>query len=140
MKGFICGKCGHVEFDEAPEKCPVCGSPKSAFAEKDAIKTAEDEGPKEKHVPVIKISKQCELVGEGCIDANARIGETLHPMLPEHYIMWADFYIDKKWKARMYLTSDCNPAATAHLKAAEGKLTVIEFCNVHGLWINEQDI
>ena len=138
MKGFVCGTCGHIEFDQAPEKCPVCGSPKEVFAEKDAIKT-EDEG-KEKHVPVITISKECSIAGEGCIDINARIGETLHPMIPEHHIMWLDFYINKRYAARMMLTPDCNPAATAHLKTAEGKLTVIEFCNVHGHWISEQDI
>ena len=34
MEGFVCGVCGHVEFDKAPEKCPVCKSPKTAFQEK----------------------------------------------------------------------------------------------------------
>ena len=33
-KQFICTVCGYVhEGDEAPEKCPVCGAPKSAFKE-----------------------------------------------------------------------------------------------------------
>jgi len=140
MKGFICGTCGHVEFDEAPEKCPVCGSPKKAFNEKDVIKTSKDEGPKEKHVPVIRIIKKCELVGESCIDIHAKIGEVLHPMEAEHFIQWVDFYVDKKYVSRIMLMPDCNPAASAHIKANSGKLTVIEFCNLHGHWIAESDI
>ncbi len=32
MKKFICSVCGYVyEGDSAPEKCPVCGAPASAF-------------------------------------------------------------------------------------------------------------
>jgi superoxide reductase len=140
MKGFICGTCGHVEFDEAPEKCPVCASPKKVYEEKDAIKTAKDEGPGEKHVPVIKVVKQCGLIGDGCLDVHAKIGEVTHPMEPEHFITWVDFYVDKKWVERVQLSPALNPAAGAHIKAKEGKITVVELCNVHGLWINEADI
>lgn len=140
MKGFICGTCGYVAFGEAPEKCPVCNSPKNVFQEKDVIQTAENEGPKEKHVPVIKVVKQCGLVGEGCTDVHVKIGDTLHPMEPEHFIVFADFYVDKKWVSRVHLSPNCNPAASAHIKASSGKLTVIELCNVHGYWINETDL
>lgn len=28
---YICGVCGHPHIGEAPEKCPVCGAPKSKF-------------------------------------------------------------------------------------------------------------
>lgn len=28
---YVCGGCGHVHIDEAPEKCPVCGAPKDMF-------------------------------------------------------------------------------------------------------------
>ena len=35
-KKFICVVCGYVhEGDKAPEKCPVCGAPKSKFKELD---------------------------------------------------------------------------------------------------------
>lgn len=35
-KKFICTVCGYVhEGDEAPEKCPICKAPKSAFKELD---------------------------------------------------------------------------------------------------------
>ena len=33
-KKFICTVCGYIhEGDEAPEKCPTCGAPKSKFEE-----------------------------------------------------------------------------------------------------------
>jgi superoxide reductase len=140
MKGFVCGTCGHIAFDSAPENCPVCKSPKSVFAEKDAIKTAQDEGSGEKHVPVIKVVKQCGLIGEGCTDVHVKVGEVTHPMEAEHFITWIDFYVDKKWVERVMLTPDLNPAAGAHIKADSGKLTVIELCNLHGHWINEVDL
>ena len=28
---YVCGNCGHVHLNEAPEVCPVCGAPKSGF-------------------------------------------------------------------------------------------------------------
>lgn len=28
---YVCGGCGHVHLNEAPEKCPVCGAPKDMF-------------------------------------------------------------------------------------------------------------
>lgn len=30
---FVCGYCGHVHSNAAPENCPVCGRPKSQFKE-----------------------------------------------------------------------------------------------------------
>ena len=66
MKIFECKVCGHIEFNEAPEKCLVCGAKKEAFIEKpDAIKQPADpdnlsEGDK-KHIPVIVINKECGL-------------------------------------------------------------------------------
>ena len=30
---FVCDVCGHTAVGEAPDKCPVCGAPKSKFQE-----------------------------------------------------------------------------------------------------------
>ena len=30
---FVCGVCGNTVIGEAPETCPICGAPKSKFAE-----------------------------------------------------------------------------------------------------------
>jgi rubrerythrin len=32
-KIFVCGYCGNTVFGEAPEKCPICGAPRSQFFE-----------------------------------------------------------------------------------------------------------
>ena len=147
MKGFVCKVCGFISIDgSAPEKCPVCGSPKTAFEEKEgAIKTPKDPNNltelEKKHIPVIIIVKKCGLIPEGCQDLHVKMGEIQHPMLPEHYIMHIDFYIDKKFLSRVILTPEkLNPAAALHLKAQGGKLSVIESCNLHGCWIKETDL
>jgi len=144
MKGIVCKVCGYISINgSAPEKCPVCGAPKASFQEKDdAIKTAAD--PKNmnesenKHTPVITVVKKCGLIPDGCIDVHVKVGEIQHPMLKEHFIGRVDFYLDKEYLSRVYLTPErLNPACALHMKANSGKLTVIEWCNVHGSWINE---
>ena len=141
MKGFICGVCGYASINgAAPDNCPVCKSPKTSFQEKDAIKTIKDEGPKEKHVPVIKVVKTCGLIGEGCTDVHVKIGEVTHPMEAAHFIVFVDFYVNNEWVERVHLSPSINPAAGAHIKATSGKLTAIEFCNLHGHWINEVNL
>jgi rubrerythrin len=32
-KVFVCEICGNTVYDEAPEKCPVCGAPRAKFKE-----------------------------------------------------------------------------------------------------------
>ena len=144
MKGFVCKVCGFISINgSAPEKCPVCGAPKTSFEEKQNIaRTAEDEKKMgEKHTPVIIIVKKCGLIPEGCQDVHVKVGEIQHPMQTEHYIQHIDFYIDNEFVSRVVLTPDkLNPAAALHLKAESGKLTAIELCNLHGAWIKEQDI
>ncbi|MHB9155147.1 MAG: desulfoferrodoxin family protein [Endomicrobiales bacterium] len=145
MKGIVCKVCGLVAIDgTAPEICPVCGAPRSAFEEKeDALKTPQDVAAygesEKKHIPSIKLVHVCGLIPEGgCTDVNVRVGEILHPMLPEHFITSIDFYIDRKFVSRVHLTpGKLNPAAGLHLKTDKGVLTVIERCNIHGAWMNE---
>jgi superoxide reductase len=146
MKGYICGVCGYIAIDgAAPEKCPVCGVPKNKFTEKqDALKTAKDVATvgesEKKHIPSIAVNKKCALV-PGCVDISVKVGEITHPMLPEHFIMHIDFYIDNKYVSRVMLTPDkLNPAATLHIKGGGSKVQAIEFCNVHGAWFNEVNI
>lgn len=147
MKGFVCGVCGFIAINgSAPEKCPVCGAPKTSFAEKeDAIKTPADPGSlselEKKHLPVITLVKKCGLIPEGCQDVHVKMGEIQHPMQQDHYINHIDFYIDKEFLSRVILTPEkLNPAAALHLKVESGKLSVVELCNLHGAWIKETDL
>ena len=143
IQGIVCKVCGYIAINgRAPDKCPVCGAPKTSFEKKEVIKTAQDEAKlSEKHTPVITVVKQCGLIPEGCQDVHVNVGEVLHPMLPEHYITTLDFYIDNEFLARVHLTPEkLNPAAALHLKVKSGKLSVIEHCNLHGAWIKEEDL
>jgi superoxide reductase len=144
MKGFVCGLCGFISIDgSAPEKCPVCGAPQKVFVEKeDAVKTAQDVATtgesEKKHLPAITVIKKCGLLGDGCTDVQVKVGEIPHPMLAEHFITRIDFYVDRKYISRIYLTpGTMNPAAGLHLKVSGGKFTAIENCNVHGAWLSE---
>lgn len=144
MKGYVCKVCKFISINgSAPDRCPVCGAPKTSFEEKaDAIKTPQDiknlSELEKKHIPVITVVKKCGLIPEGCQDVHVKVGEIQHPMQPEHSIQHIDFYIDNEYISRIILTPDkLNPAAALHLKAKDGKLTAIELCNLHGAWINE---
>jgi len=146
MKVYLCAICGHVAFDEAPEHCPVCHAPREKFAERnDLIKKAGDgvvggEAEK-KHVPAITIVKVCGLIPNGCLDVHVKIGEIEHPMAPEHHITFIDFYLDRKYMARVSLTPEnCHPAAALHLKATSGTVQAIENCNKHGWWFAEKPL
>ena len=147
MKGYVCKMCGFISIDgTAPGKCPVCGAPESAFEEKDnAVKEPEDAGNltdlEKKHIPVIHVVKKCGLL-EGCQDVHVNMGEIPHPMTPEHSIGSIDFYLDKKFVARVHLTPEkLNAAAALHMKSdASGKLSVVSSCNLHGCWMSGADL
>ncbi|MFH1594635.1 MAG: desulfoferrodoxin family protein [Candidatus Omnitrophota bacterium] len=146
MKGYVCKTCGYISINgSAPEKCPVCHAPKSAFEERDAIKIPQDPGNlnelEKKHVPVITVVKKCGLIPEGCQDVHVKMGQIQHPMVKEHYITHIDLYVDKELISRIMLTPEkLNPAAALHLKVGSGKLIAIENCNQHGNWISEVDL
>ena len=147
MKGIVCSVCGYIAIDGvAPDKCPSCGAPREAFKEKaDAIVEPSKETEKleanKKHIPLITVKKQCKLIPDGCVDVNIKIGEITHPMLPEHFIMYIDCYIDKKFISRIKFTPEkMNPAVGLHLKVSGGKFTAIERCNIHGAWMSEADL
>jgi len=147
MKGIVCGVCGHIVLaGDAPDNCPVCYAPKEKFTEQDdAIKTAADEANKteaeEKHTPVIVVVKECGLIPGDCKDVHVKVGGILHPMTPEHLIQWIDYYVDKRFVSRVFLSPEgVYPAAALHVKAQSGKLTVIEHCNLHGAWQAEAEL
>ena len=103
MKGFKCKMCGFISINgSAPEKCPVCGAPKTAFEEKnDAIKLPADPNNltelEKKHTPVINVLKKCGLIDECNRDAHIKIGEITHPMQADHSIVFIDMYIDNEF-------------------------------------------
>ena len=147
MSGYTCNVCKYIAIDgQAPDNCPVCGAPKSVFLEsQDAIKEPQDKNGltdlEKKHIPVITVIHKCSLIPQGCHDVHVKLGQIQHPMEDKHYIMHIDYYIDKKFIARVHLTPQkCNPAAGLHLKPCEGKIQAIALCNQHGAWFNEAEL
>lgn len=145
MKVFVCKVCGHIEFNEAPEKCLVCRAKKESFVETpDAIKkpanpAALTDGDK-KHIPQLVVVKECGLIPGGCCtDVHARVGTIEHVMTAEHFIQYLDYYVDYKFISRIWLSPGvCHPAAALHLNVKAGsKVQVIENCNLHGNWMAE---
>ena len=97
-----------------------CGQPMDRLTEK-----TQDVGA-EKHVPVI------EKTADGF---KIKIGAIPHPMEAAHYIEFIEVLADDK-VYRQYLKPGQAPEAEFKLTAK--KLTVREYCNVHGLWKKEQ--
>lgn len=143
MKIFECRICGHVEFDEGPAKCLVCRSRASFGENEGAIKKPVDGGAltdsEKKHVPVIVVVKECGLIPGGCCtDVHVKVGEIEHVMQPDHHIRYIDYYLDRAFISRVWLSPEvCHPAAALHLNVKSGTLTALENCNIHGNWMAE---
>jgi len=145
MKIFICTVCGHLEFNDVPEKCPVCMAEKDKFKQNDAVfKESSEKSPEAevKHVPAVTISKECGLIPESpCTDITVRIGKTMHPMEEKHFIQFIDCYQNDSYIGRVMFTPlNIYPAACFHLKNLSGRITVIENCNIHGYWKTDVNI
>jgi superoxide reductase len=141
-KMFVCKGCGHIAFTAAPDRCPVCGAPKSSFKEdENAVMPAAKEG-KEKHVPVLVAVDDCGLIPGECRDVHVKVGSTPHPMEAEHWIQWIDVYVNKTFASRYTLDPVSLKAAVGvHLKGTvKGTITAIEHCNKHGSWMAEKEI
>ena len=141
-KMFVCKICGHIEFDDAPDRCPVCGAPKNQFQEdSNALMPSEKEG-KEKHVPVIIVTDACGLIPEECRDIHVKVGSVPHPMADDHWIMWIDVYVNNTYSARYYMSpQNMQPAVGLHLKTGKtGTISVIGHCNKHGSWKSDAAI
>ncbi len=138
---YVCSICGHIEFDNIPDNCPVCHAPKTDFLEDaNAIKQPADPNnlseSEKKHIPMIQKTESADGVG-----ARIKIGEILHVMEEKHYITWIDLYWNNRYISRYSMTPNAlNAVVEASLKESGGTLTAIESCNIHGRWMNSLDI
>lgn len=79
----------------------------------------------EKHTPVIEQEENSRFV---------RL--KYHPMIPEHYIQFIEVY--PKDKSRLYLKYfNPNEPAEFEITHFEENMDALEYCNIHGLWINK---
>jgi superoxide reductase len=144
MSVFICQVCGHISFNQQSQFCPVCKSPQEKSLRNDHIFEESAEKSREasiKHIPVLTVNRKCGLIPEqSCADVIVRVGATLHPMEPAHFIQFIDCYADDRYVARLFLTPGTNPAGCFHLKSPGSKITIVENCTIHGYWKTEEHV
>jgi len=120
---YKCSICGNIVevLHTGKGKLVCCGKPMQLMEEK------EEEAGKEKHLPVIE--KRPDKI-------RVKVGSIPHPMEEKHYIEWIDLVAPGK-SYRQFLKPGDTPEATFDVRAK--KITVREYCSVHGLWKGEKD-
>ncbi len=123
MKLLKCAVCGNIVEMVEDKGIPVmcCGKPMNV------LEANTTDGALEKHVPVAEVK-------DG--NVHVKVGSVEHPMLAEHYIT---MIIVEAGNAvyRVNLKPEEKPEAVVALNGYKGKVTVYEYCNLHGLWKTE---
>ena len=115
----ICGNLVEVILNGSGELV-CCGQPMKKMEAQ-----TQENAMMEKHVPIIVT------LDDGTKEI--RVGEVLHPMLPEHYIMFIQTVSkDKKYSYLKFLNPGEVPKML--LKAPEDDFIAREYCSIHGLW------
>ncbi len=128
MKLVKCDVCGNVyELIGGPGACvgTCCGK------DMRVVEAGVEDAAQEKHVPAV--------VQDGQV-LHVVVGEVEHPMLEKHYItnIWAEF--EDGTVERSTLIPGTALKADFDIKGRTGKVTVYEYCNLHGLWKTTLDI
>ena len=119
---YKCNICGNVVevLSAGNGELVCCGQPMEKLEAK-----VSEESIMEKHVPVfIKYDEN---------NAEIRVGEILHPMIKEHYIMFIQLISpDKKCVQLKFLNPEELPKMD--VKNLQIGSLAREYCNIHGLW------
>ncbi len=115
-----CNVCGNmVNFVHAGTgEMSCCGKPMMLISE-----NTQENVALEKHMPVVT---------QTATGIDVFIGEVEHPMEDAHYIEWIDMITEDGKDYRQDLKPGQKPAASFCTDAK--KMTVREYCNLHGLW------
>lgn len=126
-----CLRCGNIiMFLEKRGPIPsCCGEPMITAT----VHT--NDGPSEKHVPVIKIITAME-GGELIRMVSVEIGEVKHPMDKDHYIKWIILETNKGIHLKR-LTFGQNPSVNFTLTNDENPISAYAYCNIHGIWMKD---
>lgn len=128
MKIYKCDTCKaliEVVYPEDGVGISCCGKPARE------LRAGDTDAALEKHVPVVSVEDGKLVV---------KVGSVAHPMTEEHLIttIWAEF--EDGTTERSGLTANNAPETAFDLKGRTGKVTVYEYCNLHGLWKTEYTI
>ncbi len=85
------------------------------------------DGAHEKHVPVVEIMGRIVKI---------TVGETVHPMVHDHYIEWITLSTNRTVHT-LYLVPGEAPRAYFALQPDEEPLQAFAYCNLHGLWSSD---
>jgi superoxide reductase len=117
LKFYKCEKCGTVvikPFDN-------CGEDGGKMVE---LTANTEEAAFEKHIPAVTV------------DGNAvhvEVGETIHPMLEEHFITFICLETKKGYQV-VELAPGMEPIANFAVAKGDALVAAYEYCNLHGLW------
>ena len=130
---YKCKVCGNIVQTLIPGNGElVCCGKEMELSEKQY----EENELGEKHVPEIYT------MHEGCDTGTCTevmyASVIKHPMIKEHYIQFIEVINELKNEIRIKFF---NPEDKAEYKLTEidGKLEVLELCNIHNLWRNKND-
>lgn len=88
------------------------------------LKANSVDAAKEKHVPVYEIIDD---------KINVKVGDILHPMSEEHYIMWIALVTEDNIQITRLKPTDKPNVTFNYINNAR----IYAYCNLHGLWVNE---
>ena len=113
----ICGNLVEV-INDSNVRVMCCGKPMEEWVANTT------DGATEKHVPVVEINNELVTI---------TVGETLHPMTEEHYIMWIHVFTNLR-EYHFNLNPSDNPQVKYNKDINEEIIEVNAYCNLHGLW------
>lgn len=101
----------------------------------DDIQSADDFT--KKHMPYIEVDRSDDVA---VAVVTVKVGYWVsHPNMPDHFIEWIEIHANGVPVARYDMAAVVvAPEVTCRLAVDEGTtLTVLESCNLHGVWANE---
>lgn len=119
-KFYICEQCRNITIMVKNSGIPVvCCSRKMT-----EIIPGTSGASAQKHIPVYQVENRTVTV---------TVGETAHPMEPEHYIEWIVLSTNQGIQQKWLQPGDA-PTAQFALGEDECVEAVYAFCNLHSLW------
>lgn len=125
---YKCNVCGQVieVINPGVGQLVCCSVPMEQL-----IEHMNDDEMQEKHVPVVTIEGENKTI---------RVGSIAHPMEKEHYIMFIEAISpDKKYLKRKYLYPADEPKMELKHCSNYEDFSARELCNLHGLWVKNEN-
>ncbi len=143
QKIYVCSVCGHMEFGDAPEFCPICNA-EEKFSQNNSIFTdavAKSKDESVNHTPVFTVPKKSTQVTDvPCKEVFIQVGKKMHPVEEKNHIHFIDFYLDDKFFTRFPTSPHMYSAVSLFLKDSKSKLRAVAFCTMHGYWQAETQL